>query len=227
MTQSTAVLFDLDDTLYLEEDYFRGGFQVVADELSSRGYDGEGDVASYLLSLHHENRDRVLDRAANILGFPPGWVGDLVDTFRSHEPTIGLSPEVPEVLMGLRQRSVSLGIVTDGHGDVQRRKIASLGVEHLVDVVVVADDFGRSAWKPDPSPMLRCLRQLGVPTRAATFVGDHPDRDVLGARNAGLTCVRIRRPGGYFSAIPTPEGAGRWSEIANLTELDGALRALG
>ena len=128
-------------------------------------------------------------------------------TFRSHEPNIGLSPEVPEVLEALRERSVALGIVTDGHGDVQRRKIASLGVPRLVDVIVVSDDFGREAWEAlYPYPMLRCLRELGVPTGSATFVGDHPDRDVLGARNAGIRCVRIRRPEGYFSVDPHARG---------------------
>ncbi len=227
MRPSTAVLFDLDDTLYLEESFFRSGFQVVAHELTVRGFVARTSIEDLLLTLHHQGRDRVLDRAAHILGFPAEWVGDLVTRFRSHEPNIALASEVPAVLEAMRERSVALGIVTDGHGDVQRRKIASLGVERFVDVVVVADDFGRERWKPDPYPVLRCLRELAVPAGDAALVGDHPDRDVLGAMNAGLRCVRIRRPAGYFSTMPTPASAGSCPEITDLTGLDHALRTLG
>lgn len=223
MATKTAVLFDLDDTLYLERDFFRSGFAVTAEELQRRGVDGSGPIADRLLMLHLERRQRVFDRAASLLGFPKEWVADLVSLFRLHEPSIALAPEVPDVLRSLREDSLRLGIVTDGLADVQRRKLSSLGIRPLVDSVVVADDFGRHLWKPHPYVFRRCIQDLGVAPDAVLVVGDNPERDVRGARNAGLAVVRIRRPDGYFSDRPSDEEPVR-SDITDLRQLTDILR---
>lgn len=220
---TTAVLFDLDDTLYLERDFFLGGFEAVAGELHCRGVDGPEPLAEQLLLLHLEQRDGVFDRAASLMGFPKEWVADLVSLFRLHEPVIELSAEVPAVLRSLQERSIRLGVVTDGIADVQRRKVASLGIRSFVDSIVIADDFGRDRWKPDPYAFRRCVQELQATPETVLVVGDHPDRDMRGARNAGLTSVRIRRPGGYFSDRQTQDVRAD-HEIVDLRQLIDIVR---
>ena len=218
-----AVVFDLDDTLYLERDFFLGGFIAVAGELARRGVAQPQDLSTLLMDMHLQDREGVLDRAASLFGFPPTWVPELVSAFRHHRPQIRLADEVPDVLRSLRAQSIRVGVVTDGFRDVQRRKVSSLGLRPFVDTVVIADDHGRMYWKPHPSSLHRCMGQLGSKADTTIFVGDNPERDIRGARNAGVAVVRIRRPGAYFADAPS-EGDRADQEISDLTELTPILQ---
>jgi putative hydrolase of the HAD superfamily len=204
-----AILFDLDDTLYEERQFFRGGFVAAADALERRGIGARVSTVELLEHFHFEQgREDVFQKLATRLAFPIEWIPELVGAFRAHKPDIRLADDVGVTLPRLRERH-KLGCVTDGWASVQRAKLESLGVEPLLDAVVVADDYGRDRWKPHPFPFQRCCELLGTTPAEAVFVGDNPHRDVLGARNAGLVAVRIRRPGGYFarggSAVVEPE----------------------
>jgi putative hydrolase of the HAD superfamily len=193
-----AVLFDLDDTLYEEADFFRGGFAAVAQELESRGAGSAARIRRELADIHFgQGRDGVLTKVAERLAFPAEWVPELVAVFRAHQPVLEVAGDVPATLERLRRR-YRLGCITDGFADVQRRKLHALGLADAFDAIVIADDHGRQNWKPAAYPFLLCCRSLGVTTDCTVFVGDNPDRDMAGARNAGLRSIRIRRERGYF-----------------------------
>ena len=214
-----AVLFDLDDTLYLERDYVLGAFTQVMQEVESLGFKSGYALDGYLMSIwDREGRDRVLDKAADRLGFPAEWVPHLVDVFRNHEPDIRLFPEVRRVIERLRADYL-LALVTDGHAHVQRRKIRRLGLDRMMDCIVIADDYGRRHWKPDPLPFEVACSELGVLPAEAVMVGDNPERDVRGAKRFKMKSVRLRRPLGYFSALgAAPEDEPDY-EISDLSRL--------
>ncbi len=217
-----AVLFDLDDTLYPEIEYCMGGFAAVARHLEPIVQAGAVEIVEVLRSIHvDEAREGVFDRAAKRIGFPEAIIPELVRIYRSHPPRLTLSTETKDLLGELR-RQYRIGVVTDGHAAVQRAKIESLGLLELVDSIVVADEMGRSAWKPAPVALLECCRRLGVSPSAAVFVGDNPDRDMVAARAAGMPSIRIRPPFGYFSRLESPEDSSQ-AQIAGLMEISGVL----
>lgn len=214
-----AILFDLDDTLYPEIDYVRSGFRVVAEILAGRGFGPPGETMALMEHCHwHVDRDRVFQYAANTLGFPEVWIPELVRAYRRHDPTVHLPAETQHVLRMLCHH-FRLGIVTDGHREVQWRKIRALGVHRMVDVIVTSDDFGRRFWKPDPLPFLTACRGLKARPENVVFVGDHPVRDIRGAAQLGMTTVRIYRTNGYFRQRSHVPGYPPDHEIADLTEL--------
>lgn len=220
-----AVLFDLDDTLYAERDFYRSGFAVVAEELQRREIGCADEMRSCMEFLHlHGGRQRVFNEVANRYGFPQDWVPELVALFHQHRPRLQLPRESAAVLARLRA-TYRLGIVTDGHAAVQRRKIEVLGLAPMVDAVVVADELGREHWKPDPLPFWKCSDALRVAPSEAAFVGDNPQRDVLGARNAGMLSIRIRRAGGYFSDRDQPREEAQCG-ITSLTALEAVLERI-
>jgi putative hydrolase of the HAD superfamily len=198
-----GVIFDLDDTLYEERQFVRGGFAEVARELERRGA-GPADEAQRWLEHYHfaESRAGVFQKLAHRLGFPEAWIPELVALFRAHRPQLALAADAVEVLPRLRRR-YRLGCVTDGWADVQRRKVAALGIEPYLDALVVADELGRDFWKPHARPFRECCALLGVEPAEALVVGDNPERDVAGARAAGLRSARIRRDGCYFAGAET------------------------
>ena len=220
-----AVLFDLDDTLYCECDFVRGGFAAVAEALQSRGVGEAPRLCAVLEAIHvDEGREGVLDKLAARVGFPRAWIPDLVERYRSHRPAIALAPDAALALARLRGR-YRLGCVTDGWAAVQRRKIEALGLATQLDAIVVADDRGRLHWKPSPVPLLECCDRLRVSPAECVYVGDDPERDVRGARNAGIASVRLRRARGYFGRYGDEADPPDF-EIASLVDLEGILNRL-
>lgn len=218
-----AVLFDLDDTLYPEGQFYRSGFAVVADWLADRGAGRRERIARTLDELHFNGgREHVFDRAATVLGFPSQWVPELVWLFHSHLPQLELPASTIHVLGELCPH-YRLGIVTDGHGAVQRRKLDALRLWGRVDGTVITDDLGRRYWKPSPVPFVSCCRSLRTRPHEAVFVGDNPRRDILGARRAGLFAVRLRRADGYFRDDEDLPEAPPHATISNLMELPSLL----
>lgn len=112
--------------------------------------------------------------------------------------------------LGGRRR---LGVVTNGPSDIQRLKLAGSGLLGYFSAVVVSTEVG--AGKPDPRIFVRALEELGVGPRDALMVGDSLDRDVAGARAAGIQVIWLNRSGRR-----RPEGYAPDGEIRVLTELE-------
>jgi putative hydrolase of the HAD superfamily len=221
-----AILFDLDDTLYVEGHFFQSGFSVVASELESRGVGGKREIAGMLAAIHfHEGREKVFQKAAERISFPEEWIPQLVEVFRSHQPRISLAPDACSMLPLLRGK-YHLGCVTDGWAEVQRRKVAALGVTEFLDSLVVADDMGREFWKPNPLPIHRCCELLGVSFVEAVLVGDNPERDIKGARNAGMRSIRVRRRDSYFYSVDCVPPDVADFEVSDLADLEHMLAQL-
>jgi putative hydrolase of the HAD superfamily len=114
-----------------------------------------------------------------------------------------------------------LGLLTNGLSCLQREKIAGARLEYAFDMIVVSGDVG--VGKPDPLPFRMLLDRLGVPPSHAVMVGDNPERDLVGARAAGVTAVWIDR--GHGRESPGVPIAQRIESLADLpARLETVLR---
>ena len=88
-------------------------------------------------------------------------------------------------------RRYTLGIITNGPSDGQRKKLerSGLGRFFTEDRITVSGDYPFK--KPDPRLFQEGCRKLGVRPEEAVYVGDLFYRDVLGSANAGMTPVWI------------------------------------
>ncbi len=221
-----AVIFDLDDTLYDEREFFAGGFLTVATSLASRGHGQPETTVSMLRRFHEEDRSDVLQRLASVLGFPSAWIPGLAELVRMHSPRLSLFPDAAAALRTLRTR-YKLGCITDGWARVQRAKVAALGLESMLDAIVITDELGREFWKPHRRPFDVCCAALGVAAHEALYIGDHPERDLRGAIDAGLAFIRIRRPGAYFARQPSAFVSGEVAgEIESLLDVESRIAAI-
>ena len=98
-----------------------------------------------------------------------------------------LYPGTRAVLDALARR-VTLGLITNGIGQVQRTRIRRLGLESYFDAVAISGEIGFA--KPGVEIFAHAFRQLGDPDRsAALMVGDSLSSDVSGGVNYGIaTC---------------------------------------
>lgn len=118
-------------------------------------------------------------------------------------------------------RVAKLGLVSDGYLEVQRRKLAALGLSHFFTSVVFSDQFGREHWKPSTIPFATILRNLDCAPYRAVYVGDNPKKDFLGARQLNMHTVRIVRSDGIYAKLEPPsELHAPHREIVSLLELE-------
>ena len=205
-----AVLFDLDDTLFLQEQWLAGAWGYVADVGESAGLAAEPLLqALHAIAAEGSDKGGIIDRALEATGGPVYLVPTLVAAFRGwRADRLEPIPGVVDMLAALRGR-LPIGLVTDGEPGIQRNKITALGLQAAFDVVVISDELGRGLRKPSPVPFLRAADALGVAPAAVVMVGDRPNKDVDGAHAAGMRAARVRtgeyrhladRPGQMVSA---------------------------
>ena len=220
MSDARAVLFDLDDTLYPEMDFVRSGFRTVARCLSSRLHvPGEEVFARMMEALERDGRGRVFDTVLRSLDADPAHLVPVcVHLYRSHRPDISMYEDATPVLKRLRDARARLGIVTDGMGVVQRSKIETLGLEPLVDVVVLSDVLGPRSSKPSGDAYRVALELLGVRPEDAAYVGDNPAKDFLWPNAAGMRTIRVRR-GEDRGREDLPGHAHAGHEVGSLLEI--------
>lgn len=110
-----------------------------------------------------------------------------------------------------------VGIITNGPAEVQRAKVALLGVAALVDFIVISGEFG--VEKPDPAIFREALRLGDAAADEAVYVGDSAEHDVAGARAAGLAVVWVNRDGEPW----TGDGARPEIEVRGIGEIAQAV----
>lgn len=204
MTQWQAIVFDLDDTLYPEQDFVQSGFQAVAQWADMYLGISSTDGFQTLMRLHKSGiRGDTFDKWLAVYDCDTSLVTQLVEIYRNAAPSIRPFSDVPSLLCSLRPY-YKLGIVSDGFLDVQRRKLAALNIEHFFDSVVFSDEWGRERWKPHPHPFEVVCERLEIPCHAAVYVADNPLKDFVGAKHAGLTTIWSTHAQGDYCVLRPP-----------------------
>ncbi|GAA1874993.1 HAD family hydrolase [Myceligenerans crystallogenes] len=95
-------------------------------------------------------------------------------------------------LAAARAAGLRVGVVTNAAVELQERKLAAVGLTDL-PVLVGVDTLGFG--KPDARVFAEGARLLGTDPARTAYVGDEPEVDAVGARDAGLRGVWLARPG--------------------------------
>lgn len=194
-----AIIFDLDDTLYYEQDYVKSGFRAVSRYIGSKYGVSEKEFYKLQLDiLEKEGRGKVFDLALENFSLPQDEVEKMLVVYRSHIPEeIRLYEDAEYILEKLKKEGkYKTGIITDGNSQVQWNKIKALALTDLVDEIIVTDDFGVDKRKPAPFAYLRLLESFKIKAGEAVYIGDNPLKDFIGARGLGLKTIRIVREKG-------------------------------
>ena len=86
-----------------------------------------------------------------------------------------------------------IGIITDGEPTKQRNKIKALGLDLLVDEIIVTDELAGNGnvkvfRKPNDLAYLIMRRRLDIPLRNMAFVGDNIETDFVAPKKLGMKC---------------------------------------
>ena len=163
-----AVVFDLDDTLIPETEYVKSGFRAIGKAF------GDSEIADRLFQLFKDDKRSVYQRA----GFSEEKCNECIKIYRSHMPDIILPAEISELLKEIKAMGIKTGIITDGRPEGQWNKIFALGLDKIIDKIIVTDELGGEEFrKPHPKAFELMQNALGVEFSEMMYVGDNPAKD--------------------------------------------------
>jgi putative hydrolase of the HAD superfamily len=96
-------------------------------------------------------------------------------------------PFLFEMLNVLKNQGYLLGIITNGFGQFQDRAIEGLRIRDYFDVILISEV--EQVRKPQPEIFQRAMNRLRVSACDSVFVGDNPEADILGAKNAKMWTI--------------------------------------
>ena len=136
-----------------------------------------------------EYRREAWVRGLRACGAPEAQAALLDSAFRKRQRSF--SPAYADALAAVRDAAsrYALVIATNGPGDVQRRKLEASGLAPFFPVVVASGDVGHG--KPEPAIFAAALSAIGADAADAVSVGDSIEKDVAGARSAGIRSVLV------------------------------------
>jgi HAD superfamily hydrolase (TIGR01509 family) len=205
-----AVLFDLGNTLvsyYTASDFapiLRKCLDACLETLTLDVRVDEAELSQLALTLNVERADYavwpLVERLRVLFGeaaCTPAVQESLEKAFLGPIlATAIVDPEALSVLASLRARELRLAIVSNtpwgSPGHLWRTELQRHGLLDAIDAAVFCSDVGYR--KPHPAPIERALSMLEVSPSDAVFVGDDPHWDVVGAEQAGVLPILIRRP---------------------------------
>lgn len=193
-----AVIFDLDDTLYGEKEYVRSGYRAIAKEVPQvaqmeeklwKAFEEKKSAIDAVLCEEGIYSEEEKQRCLNI--------------YRFHQPEITLYEGVAELLEWLRKQGYGIGIITDGRPEGQRAKIKALGLETMVDYIVVTDELGGVEYrKPNKTAFIKIQEFFGVPFEEMCYIGDNIKKDFIAPRLLHMKSFWLKNEDGlYFEAV--------------------------
>ena len=214
-----CVVFDLDDTLYMEREYVRSGFEAVGIWVSRNL--GLQDFTDRAWSLFGSGlRRRIFDVLLLQSGrdADPVLIEQMVTVYRTHQPRIAVLPDAVGCLSSLDGNAL-LAIISDGPPDSQRRKVQALRVAHYFEMIVLTGVWGAAFSKPHLRAFQLVQTTLHPADGRFIYVADNPEKDFIAPAALGWLTVRVRRPEGLHAQREAQPGAAADIEVSDLSQL--------
>ena len=190
---SSIYLFDLDGTLvdrlpslksFLPEQYSRycTPDTTLADSFVERFLELE--------QSGHTSKYKVYETLVREFGLNAS-VSELVADFQLNAfKECEAQPGALALLEQLRLRGARLGVITNGSITAQQQKLKTSGIAARIEFSLIAEAAGMR--KPDPAIFIAAARHLDAEPSSCMFIGDHPEKDIVGAQGVRMHTVWLR-----------------------------------
>ncbi|OHF00686.1 hypothetical protein CORC01_04003 [Colletotrichum orchidophilum] len=203
--KSSAVLFDLDNTLFDHCHSLRSAIpSIQASYDSFETHNSQDLISKYNKSLQkaydeylrNEITYEVADFKKVRLFF--GEIGlsepdhkQIIEfrniynsSYRNHRRA---TPDSVEMLIRLRENGFRLVLVTNGQLKDQLEKAEAIGVRHLADKIITSEEAG--CCKPDTKMFRLAIERLGASPQKSYIIGDSVNSDIKGGLKSGLDAI--------------------------------------
>lgn len=188
-----AVIFDMDDTLYSEKEYVKGGYKAIEKEFVEienmsqklwNAFLNNKNAIDYVLEqeglLTEENKSKALE------------------IYRNHIPNIHLYDGIEDMLTQLK-KTKKIGLITDGRPIGQRNKIKALNLEKYIKEIIVTDELGGIEYrKPNLRAFELMQEKLKIPFEKIVYIGDNINKDFIAPEKLGMQTIHFRNENGLY-----------------------------
>lgn len=205
-----AVLFDIDNTLY---DYDSADAQAK-EAVYAYCWQKFGWKAEETKRYQEEARIQIQQHIKNISGQDTAVVHNRLIRFQKmlenqHLPlmphaislyniywdtlisSMEVSGEMIDYIKYLKEKGIKIGIATDMTAHIQFRKLEKLSLLSFVDFVVTSEEAG--CEKPKKAFYELCIEKAGCLPEECLMIGDNMEKDVSGARAAGMQALQYQK----------------------------------
>jgi putative hydrolase of the HAD superfamily len=218
ISRTIKVVFDLDDTLYVERDYVHSALSF-AGELIEQIFKVE-DASKKLRSGYSRGAPDPIGALWDSEALPVQARSEVVAAMRAHIPEISLRPGAEQVLQFLRNNKMGFAIITDGRSVTQRAKMAALGC-------LDADFVSISGEVQIPKTDVARFKQVEsrFPCYSYCYIGDNPAKDFVAPNRLGWQTIMLADDGNNIHPqdnIIDPGNAAK-VKIGKISELIGMM----
>ena len=215
------MVFDLDDTLYKEQDYLLSAYREIAERIGDRVTRKQGvqedRIFDQMLRWRQEG-ENVFQCLIDTYGLDM-TVDDLLTVYRSHVPAIRLDEETKHLLDSLHWAAV-IGLITDGRSLTQRHKIEALGLSAYMDEenILISEETGFE--KPSEVPYRHFMAHY--PACTYYYVGDNPAKDFSAPDRLGWTSICLLDDGRNIHPQELAGVNGIW-KVEHISEIENII----
>jgi putative hydrolase of the HAD superfamily len=187
-----VLIFDLDDTLYDERSYALSGFRAVAHYLNKTHGLPEAKIYREMVLIEAE-RGQIFDRVLlNHGAYSKLLVKQCVKIYRQHPPKLRPFPDAVRCLR--RFRGFPIYVLTDGHKEVQLKKLKALKLwkSRHIKHSYRTNAYGKRYAKPHSHCFDLIAKREGEKPENIVYIGDNPSKDFL-IKRKGFKTVRVKR----------------------------------
>lgn len=129
--------------------------------------------------------------------------------------SFGVFPGVHDVLEKLRSK-YQLGLISDAQWAFADPELDMVDLTRFFPVRILSSRVG--VKKPDARIFAEALGAMGVRAESAVYVGDNPERDLVGARAAGMRCVLFGSAGVDYNGLRPDACFERYTDLEPLLD---------
>jgi len=228
-----AVIFDLDNTLMDFMTMKENAILAAVKAMIDAGLNMNPDHAKKeMYEIYDQKGIEFQEVFNNFLEKHLGYIdwkilsSGVVSYRRAREASLVPYPHVNLTLTGLLRRGLKLAVLSDAPRREAWLRLCYLQLQHTFDTVITFEDTGLK--KPHQTPFNKVLSIIDVNPENTIMVGDWPERDLVGAREAGMYTV-FARYGFAFKREPVGREGADYAidDIRELLEIIDELNGSG
>lgn len=177
--QFSAIIFDLDDTLYEEIEYLKRAYKYISEKIIESESDhhySESSIYKYFLrTFTNEGRINLFQKAVkkfNIKNFTIEHFLNCLRTVNICENEIPIKKPILDFFIKYHV-SKNFFILTNGNITQQKNKIKSINIPFKGEIkIYYSSSLGKELEKPNPYFILKILRDHNLSKEQVMYIGD-------------------------------------------------------
>jgi HAD superfamily hydrolase (TIGR01549 family) len=168
-------IFDLDNTIYNEEDYLFQSYKAISQKLGGlTNRHNKNDLFTLMMEIYRkEGREKLFDKFLAGAGIDSGYLAVCLKILRSFNPEkrIEINPKMEKIMRSLVEKQKQIFVLTNGNPEQQRNKIRNIlwnGLDEKI-TFILANEIEP---KPSPEGIRHILKLTGIEKDKTILIGD-------------------------------------------------------